>query len=323
MKNKRTQSVAESLIQKSREAAMHAVQAFNNPLTTFRAEAFIVLMVIAWTYLLHAHYRKMDVDYRYYDQRPIRKHYHRTKTGAYKYWELERCLNEDYCPLDPSTQSNLRFLVGLRHEIEHHQSSGVDEQLAGRYLACCLNYERTLTEIFGDKYALGNVISFALQFRDLCPLSSPTESINPLPSRIAKYVQKFDAELSEEEFQSPHFSYRLLFVRKLTGKRGQADKAIEFIPAESDLAKTIDKDYWVQKEVERRKYRPSDVVRSMQSEGYPQFKMHDHTELWQGQDAKNLSKGLGIEVVPGQWFWYDRWVEVVRKYCKDNAARYQ
>ena len=322
MTYKRTWSIANDLLVKSREAAMHAAQAFNNPLTTFRAEAFIVLIVIAWTYLLHAHYRKMDVDYRYYDQRAVRKRYHRTKTGAYKYWELERCLNEDGCPLDPATKSNLRFLIGLRHEIEHHQSTGVDEQLAGRYLACCLNYERTLTEMFGAKYSLGTIMSFALQFRDLRAVASPDEAINPLPSKVAKYVQEFDADLPEEEFQSPHFSYRLLFVRKLTGKRGQADRAIEFIPADSDLAKTIDRDYWVQKEVERRKYRPSDIVRLMQSEGYPQFKVNDHTTLWQGLDAKNPGKGYGTEVVPGQWFWYDRWVDVVRKHCKDNAANY-
>ena len=44
--------------------------------------------------------------------------------GAYKYWELERCLNEECCPLDSAPKSNLRFLIGLCHEIEHHKSAG-------------------------------------------------------------------------------------------------------------------------------------------------------------------------------------------------------
>jgi hypothetical protein len=43
------------LILKAREAMLSAVQIFNNPLITFKTESFIVLSVIAWTYLLHAH----------------------------------------------------------------------------------------------------------------------------------------------------------------------------------------------------------------------------------------------------------------------------
>ena len=167
MTRRRVGSIQTELLAKSREAALNAVQSFNNPLTTFRTETFIVLMIITWTYLLHAHYRRIGTDYRYYDRGPKRKRYHRTKSGAHKYWELERCLNEVHCPLDPATKSNLRFLIGLRHEIEHHQSTGVDEQFAGRYLACCLNYERTVTELFGEKHSLGTVMSFALQFRNL------------------------------------------------------------------------------------------------------------------------------------------------------------
>jgi len=59
---------AESLA-KSREAALNAVQTFNNPLTTFKTETFIVLMAIAWTSLLHAFYRGKKIEYRYFKLR--------------------------------------------------------------------------------------------------------------------------------------------------------------------------------------------------------------------------------------------------------------
>ncbi len=322
MRRRSVGSVRASLLAKSREAAMNAVQTFNNPLTTFKTEAFIVLMVIAWTYLLHAYYRKEGIDYRYYKEGPKRHRYDRTKSGSYKYWELERCLNDERCPLDGSTKSNLRFLIGLRHEIEHHMPAGADDQLAGRYFACCLNYERTITDLFRDKYSLGKSLSFSLQFRDLREVPQATEAPKPLPANVAKYIQQFDASLSEEEFQSPHFSYRLLFVPKVTSKRGQADRAIEFIPAASELAKTVDKDYWVLKEVERRKYRPSGIVKMMNAEGYHRFNMHHHTELWKKLNAKNIGKGYGTDAVPGQWLWYEPWVVIVRQHCKDNAADY-
>ncbi len=66
MIRRRGPSIKRELLLKSREAALSAVQTFNNPLTTFKAETFIVLMVIAWTYMLHAYYRREGVEYRYY-----------------------------------------------------------------------------------------------------------------------------------------------------------------------------------------------------------------------------------------------------------------
>ena len=57
MTRRRGPSTKGQLLEKSREAALNAVQTFNNPLTTFKTETFIVLMVIAWMYLLHAYYR--------------------------------------------------------------------------------------------------------------------------------------------------------------------------------------------------------------------------------------------------------------------------
>ena len=132
MVSKRGPRVKTQLLRKSREAALNAVQTFNNPLTTFKAETFIVLMNIAWMYLLHAYYRREGVEYRYYTRGPKRRKFDRTKSGAYKYWELERCLNDKVCPLDKPTKLNLKFLIGLRHEIEHHQSAGADEQFFPR-----------------------------------------------------------------------------------------------------------------------------------------------------------------------------------------------
>jgi len=321
-RKRRARSIQAELLAKSREAALNAVQSFNNPLTTFKTETFIVLMVIAWMYLLHAYYKKKHVDYRYYQKKPKRRRFDRTKSGAYKYWELERCLNEESCPLDSATKGNLRFLIGLRHEIEHHKSQGLDEHLTGRYLACCLNYERVITQLFGDKYSLGSALAFTLHFRDITKVPEAEEALNPLPHNVAKYVQEFDASLPDEDFQSPSYSYRLLFVRKLTSKKGQADRAIEFISSDSPLAKSIDHDYWVLKEVEHKKYRAGDIVRLMKEEGYIHFNMYYHTQLWKKLDAKNPGKGYGTEVVPGQWLWYDRWIEAVRQHCKKNAEAY-
>jgi hypothetical protein len=90
-------------------------------------------MTVAWTYLLHAHYRSKKIEYRYFEKQGKRRHFVRTKEGAFKYWELARCLQHKRCPLDNETSKNLEFLIGLRHEIEHHMSPALDTNISARY----------------------------------------------------------------------------------------------------------------------------------------------------------------------------------------------
>lgn len=123
-------SISNELLKKSREAALAAVQVFNNPAITFKSEIYVVLMVIAWTYLLHAHYRKLGLEYRHHTLLGERKRFDRTSKGAQKFWELDRSLSEKTSPVDKNAANNLRFLVGLRNEIEHQMTSRLDEHLS-------------------------------------------------------------------------------------------------------------------------------------------------------------------------------------------------
>jgi Protein of unknown function (DUF3644) len=109
--------VANQLVVQSQAAALTAVQVFNNPLVRFKSETFIVLMNIAWTYLLHAHYRKLGIEYRYFSPKGSRRYYRRTAQGSFRYWSLSDCLSNEKCPLDAPTKKNLEFLIGLRDGI--------------------------------------------------------------------------------------------------------------------------------------------------------------------------------------------------------------
>jgi hypothetical protein len=208
------------LLDKSKEAALCAIKLYNDPLIRFKSESFIVLMMIAWTYLLHSHYRNKKIDYRYFDQKINRKKYHRTKHGAYKFWELERCLNDAACPIDAETQKNLRFLIALRHEIEHQMSVGLDSYLSGRYQACALNYNEYVGKLFGARERLDGHLNFSLQFQelDLAQLAEHAGKNQTPPSKLVAFVDEFDRTLSEAEFNSPKYAYRLLFTRKLLGR---------------------------------------------------------------------------------------------------------
>jgi len=114
----------DELLIKAREAMIAAVQAFNGAGLTFRAELFIVTAAIAWTYLLHAWFRREGVDYRYPGQK--------TKEGADKYWELGHCLKQGKCPAKDGVARNLEFLLEIRHEIEHRSTSRIDDALGAK-----------------------------------------------------------------------------------------------------------------------------------------------------------------------------------------------
>lgn len=86
-RNRRIGSVKNELATKAREAMLSAVQIYNNPNIQFKAETFIILSIIAWTYLMHAYYRARKVDYCYYKKTDTgRKRYDKTKYGAKKRW---------------------------------------------------------------------------------------------------------------------------------------------------------------------------------------------------------------------------------------------
>lgn len=315
-------SVKIELIQKSKEAMLTSVQVFNNPNIQFKSESFIVLAVISWTYLLHAYYRDNKIEYRYFEQQGKRKKFDTTKYGAYKYWELERCLNEGESPVDKTTALNLRFLIGLRHEIEHQMTTKIDDLLSARFQACCLNYNQYLKSLFPKQEGIDKYLSFSLQFSSLS--EKHLEQLNDyqdLPKNISTYIQTFENALPEEEFNDSKFSYRVLFVPKTVNRKGQADKVIEFIPADSDIAKGMNKEYVVVKEKEKKKFSATQIWKQIQSEGYPKFGVSQHTKLWQTENAKDPSKGYGTTVVKS-WYWYESWLSLVRSHCEQNKSKY-
>lgn len=319
---RRFKSLTTELLCKARESALSAIKIFNDPLIHFKSESFIVLMIIAWTYLLHAYYRSKGIDYRYYELKGKRKKYDRTKKGAYKHWELERCLNEDVCPLDSDTKNNLRFLIGVRHEIEHQMTLKLDDYLSGRYQACAINFNSHAKKLFGPQYSIDKYLTYSLQFIEVTEEQLAKKGGIPIPQNLIQFIEEFDGKLTHEEYNSSNFSYRLLFKRKLVNRPGQADKVVEFIDPKSELAKTIDKEFWVKKEVEKPKYLPSDVIKSVNNAGFHKYRMHEHTMMWKSEDAKNPSKGFGT-IVRNSWYWYENWIQRCIELCQQAGEQYK
>lgn len=143
-------------------------------------------------------------------------------------------------------------------------------------------------------------------------------SYDDLPKHIKAFTQEYENNLTDEEYNNPNYAYRIGLFRKLENNKNKADSLYEHVPFGSD---TEDKINTVIKMKEIEKFRPSDIVKTIQTMGYKKFKLHHHTQLWQSKNAKNEGKGYGKEVC-GQWYWYRNWLDIIIEHVKDNAKLY-
>ncbi|MDR0918834.1 MAG: DUF3644 domain-containing protein [Oscillospiraceae bacterium] len=320
-KTRSIQSIKKELLKKSREAVLAAVQIYNNPQITFKSESFIILSNIAWTYLMHAYYRSKNIEYRYYETKGKKKFFSKTKKGADKYWELERCLDCKDCPLDKDTKNNLKFLIGIRHEIEHQMTNKIDKYLSAKLQASAINYNYYITKLFGEKFSVDKELSISIQFSEINPMQKEqlTKS-DKLTPNLQLYIAEFEKNLSDEELCNPRYAYRVLFIEQNVNRKGQADEVIEFHKPDSESADEIKRILVKDREIP--KFLPTEIIEIVKGKGYKNFKIRNHTELWKVNNAKNPNKGYGVQVSK-QWYWYQKWVDFVIKYCEENSDKFR
>lgn len=318
MANRRVGSFAAELIKKAQEAMLTAVQIFNNPHVEFKAELFIVTSTIAWTYLIHAYFHKKKIEYRRFTQLGKRRRFEKTKHGAYWNLSLWECLDHGDCPLDESVRRNLRFLIGIRNEIEHQMTTRIDDHLSAKFQASALNFNSCIKALFGNKHSLDSEQAFSIQF---CGINEAAAkhlmAQTDLPDHIQSFISQFENGLTDEQFNDPRFSYRVFFTRKTSNTKTGADSILQFLPADSAVATEVNKVFL--RETEKTKYLAKSIVKQMKDEGFDWFSVHQHTKLWQSTDAKNPKYQFGTVVV-GTWYWYESWVSEVQKHCTQQAV---
>lgn len=304
----------DELLIKAREAMIAAVHAFNSAGLHFRAELFIVTSIIAWTYLMHAYYKREGIDYIYKKAGVVQK----TKNGADKHWELGQCISHGVCPLDKNVVNNLNFLIEIRHEIEHQSTNPIDDALSAKLQACCINFNDAIKKLFGKEFALEKRLPIALQFVTFDGAQRAGLVGKDLPPNLATAMDDFHNGLTDEEQADPKFRYRVAFVPKVSGKASKADLAVEFVKPGSPEAKAAER--VLLKETERPKFLPSQIVAKANAAGFPNFKIYDHTRLVNQLNARQAAKGYGVNVA-NTWYWYEHWFEKVIEKLEEGWTR--
>jgi uncharacterized protein DUF3644 len=312
-------SEGDELLIKAREAMIAAVHTFNGAGLTFRSELFIVTTVIAWTYLMHAWFKREGIEYRHIVQQKVQK----TPDGADKFLELGACLRHAKSPVSIGVRNNLEFLLRIRHEIEHRSTTRIDDQLSAKLQAACLNFNAAIKEWFGSQFGLEKRLPIALQFATFdASQRSALKKASTLPKNLASSIDAFEHELTLEEYADPAYRYRVAFVPIIKQRESAADVAIQFFKAGSEEANAVNEVHL--KEVDRARHTATQVVEIIKAKGFPNFTIGEHTKLWQGLKAKRDGTPYGkTGDYKDSWVWFDNWVERVREHCEAGGEKYQ
>lgn len=218
-------------VEKARESALLAVEVYNKPAVMFRSGAYVTLMVIAWTALLHAVFLK----------RKVKPYYRRGRRyervdGDYKAWELRECARQYFGADNPPERKNLEFFIPLRNKIEHRSMPALDETIFGECQALLFNFEDLLFREFGARYALNESLAIALQFSrvmDEAQLKALQRQRAGIAPDVEAYVSRYRSSLGADLVNDPKFSYKVFLVPKLANNPGQSSVAVEFVKYDS------------------------------------------------------------------------------------------
>jgi len=230
MKRTRLRKNIKNLLEKAREASILAVNVYNNPVTVFRTSAYIVLMNIAWTSLLHAIYEMRGVKY-YYKNPKDRRKYIRVE-GDPKTWDLIKCASEYFKDGDNPMYINIKFFVGLRNKIEHKYAPKIDRYIFGECQSYLLNFEEILVQEFGSNYAIADNLLFALQYSRI-RTNEQISSIKSIQTKnfreIKDYIDNFRKGLNSSLINDPKYSFRVFLIPKIGNRITSSDIAVEFV----------------------------------------------------------------------------------------------
>jgi hypothetical protein len=165
-----------------------------------------------------------------------------------------------------------------RDEVEHLLLRRSDVKWIPLFQACCLNFEKTLVQLFGENVSLAKELSFALQFAKLDidqVLAIPKFDI---PEQIETLDARLRAELPEEQLSDLEYRFKVIYTLDNVSK-GSA--GIQFIKPGTEEAKEI-KNVLLKYKLadEEYPYKPGPIAKLVSQATGTHFSVNNHTQAW-------------------------------------------
>ena len=248
---------------RAREAIALAVQVFNSPTLNFKTELFAILANIAWTYLMHEYFESKGISIE-------------DKSG--KTHSLSYMLEHKSCPVSKGIKKNLVAIKTIRDTVEHRTLGRSDHKWLSLFQACCLNFNKVICDLFGEKLSLKSELGFAIQFAklDLEQISNPHDY--DVPEHIAALDARLNRDIDPEELQDLEYQFRVIYTLDAASK---SNSHFQFISPESAEGKEIKNVVATLKAADDLyPHKPSQVVSLVNEQVKVDFKIHNHTQAW-------------------------------------------
>jgi hypothetical protein len=320
------------VLQGSRREALLAVDLYNRAASERSLEGFVMHMHVAWLYLLHAKFKRDDIDYRY---RQDNGRFVRVD-GEVKMWELARCLREAFPDETSPVRANVEFFVKLRNKIEHRYEQLLATALAGKTQAHVLNYEETLAAWFGVEQGLAESLRFPVFMSSLTPDAVKTlkATHRKLPRKLTTFIREHDASLPSEVAEDWRYDFRVLLLPQ-TGPKTESDAVMRFIREDEmtpqqrqarDVVQTIVRNKTIAVQNKGR-HKPGTVARLVSQRLGVRFSpFGHHVAAWRHYKARPETGAARPELTDdrycvydephGDYLYTDAWV---KKLAKDLA----
>ncbi len=190
---------------RAREAMLMAVGVFNSPTLAFKTELFCVLSNIAWTYLFHE----------YYSQKV--KNVEIVKPNG-QTLALSELLGRQDCPISEAAKLNLLDVKKLRDKVEHSLLEKSDQLWGSLFQANCLNFDRILCELFGDRLTLQNDLAFSLQFSKANLEQLKELSKHDVPPSMAALNKEMSADKTPDQLNNLEYQFSVVYSMVASSK---------------------------------------------------------------------------------------------------------
>jgi hypothetical protein len=287
---------------RAREAMILAVELFDTPRIAIKTGVFSMLANVAWTFLLHEFYeRKGEQLVDDQGRSPL----------------LSQMLKRDDCPLSKLCRQNLVALGEIRNVVEHHSIGPFDLKWLPLFQSTCLNFERTLTELFGQRLTLGQELGFALQFAKLGGEEIAALQEFELPQHIAALDASLSAALEDGEKDNLEYQFKVVYTLTSASK---SKAHFQFIQPDSAEGKELQNILIKYKPIEDIwPFKPTEVISRVSKVSGRKFTNDKHTRAWKifnvrpktdATDPSNTDRKYSIYHPPYNSYTYSQgWVD--------------
>jgi len=250
---------------------------------------------------------------------------HSFGVGAGKRWQGD--FRPERNPHPQGVANNFADVISIRDAVEHKLLRRSDRKFFPLFQASCLNFDRTICELFGERLSLQNELSLALQFAKVDFHQIAQLQKFDIPEHIEALDAELDALLTDEEKADLDYRFRVVYLLEAASK---SKAHFEFIRPGSDEGKEIrtilekrviaDDDY---------PHKPGQAAKLIAARSKRRFRLSDHTNAWRRYKARPAKNAKQPELTNRDHCIYhaahrdytfnEAWVEFVVGKIADDA----